>query len=85
MKQKASFSLNLFLVFASYAAWLTMLFRLVDSGSFADIGLWSLKYYTVLSNLFNGTICLLYALRLRSGRVSARLQRWKLTSAAAVR
>lgn len=84
MKQKTAVLANLLIGLASWSAWLTMLFRLVDSGSFADIGLWSLKYFTVLSNLVNGTVCLLYALRLRQGRVSAALQRWKLTGTAAV-
>ena len=84
MKQKTAAFINLLIGLASWGAWLTMLFRLVDSGKFADIGLWSLKYFTVLSNLFNGTVCLLYALCLLRGKVSARLQRWKLTGTAAV-
>lgn len=84
MKRKSAIWFNLLIAVVSYAAWLTLIFRLVDSGSFADVGLWSLKYFTILSNLLNGTVCLVYALRLRSGRVSAGLQRWKLTGTAAV-
>ena len=76
MKRKSAIWFNLLIAVAGYAAWLTLIFRLVDSGSFADVGLWSLKYFTILSNLLNGTVCLVYALRLRSGRVSAGLQRW---------
>ena len=84
MKRKAAFVSNLFVGVVSWGAWLVLVFHLVDSGSFAAIGLWSLKYFTVLSNLLNGTISLLYAFRLRRGDVSARLQRWKLTGTAAV-
>lgn len=83
MKQKAAFLSNLFVGLMSWGAWLFMVFRLVDSGSFAAIGLRSLKYFTVLSNLLNGTVCLFYAIRHRQGRVFAALQRWKLTSTAA--
>ena len=83
MKHKIAFCTNLFLGLVSWGAWLTMVFRLVDSGSFSAIGLWSLKYFTVLSNLLNGTVCLCYAVRHRQRKVSAGLQRWKLTGTAA--
>ena len=71
----------------SWGAWLAMAFRIFEGGAFTAAGLLSLKFFTVFSNLFNGTVCLAYCLRLmRGGPVTPRLQTWKLmsTSAAAL-
>lgn len=43
MKQKIAYCTNLFVGLMSWGAWLTMVFRLVDSGSFAAIGLGALN------------------------------------------
>ena len=45
-------------------AWATMAFRWDDSGAFSGMGLYSLRYFTVLSNLLAGLASLLVFIRL---------------------
>ena len=84
MKRKSAISINLFVGIMSYVAWLWMVFAVSHGGPLADGGVRSLKFFTVLSNLFNGTICLVFAARLMgSGWVTQRLKTWRLMGAAA--
>jgi hypothetical protein len=84
MKRKSAIGINLFVGVMSYVAWLWMVFAVSHGGPLADGGVRSLKFFTVLSNLFNGTICLVFAARLMgSGWVTQRLKTWRLMGAAA--
>lgn len=85
MKRIFAIILNLFLYVVSFAAWLSMVFQPGPGGALSAGGLYSLKYYTTLSNLFNGAVCLVYAAELPSRKeVGIRLRMWKLSSTAAV-
>ena len=84
MKRRLSIFLNLFIGVMSYAAWLWMVFAISHGGPLADGGLRSLKFFTNLSNLFHGALCLVYAARLLgSGWITRRLKTWKLVGTAA--
>ena len=50
MKKNVKLALNIFLLIIIPWAWLNMVFR--GGGNFSARGLWSLKFFTVLSNLF---------------------------------
>ena len=52
--------LNIIIIAASIGAWLVMVFA--KGGMLTDTGLRSLKYFTVLSNLFEGTACIIWIL-----------------------
>ncbi|MBQ9187786.1 MAG: hypothetical protein IJ138_00520, partial [Clostridia bacterium] len=54
-------------------AWATMAFRWDDSGAFSGMGLYSLRYFTVLSNLLAGLASLLMFIQLIRNKP---LQRW---------
>lgn len=84
MKRKPAIIVNLFVGILSYAAWLWMVLSVSNGGPLTAGGLFSLKFFTNLSNLFNGAVCLVYAFRLLgSGWVSRRLKTWKLAGTAA--
>ena len=84
MKRTATILVNLFIGVMSYAAWLWMVFAANHDEPLATSGFYSLKYFTVLSNLLNGTICIVYAARLMSsGCVTQRLKTWRLVGASA--
>ena len=84
MKRKAAVILNLFVGVMSYAAWLWMVFAVSHGGPLTAGGLFSLKFFTNLSNLFNGAVCLVFAVRLiGSGWITQRLKTWKLAGTAA--
>ena len=84
MKRKAAVILNLFVGVMSYAAWLWMVFAVSHGGPLTAGGLFSLKFFTNLSNLFNGAVCLVFAVRLMgSGWITQRLKTWKLAGTAA--
>lgn len=67
-------------------AWLLMALQLYKSGALSSAGLASLKYFTVLSNFFNGAVSLLFVLWLLSRKEE--IPRWlpllKLMSTVAV-
>lgn len=84
MKKRAAIIMNLFIGVMSYAAWLWMVFAVSRGAPLTEGGLRSLKFFTNLSNLFNGAVCIVFALRLMgSGWVSRRLKTWKLAGTAA--
>lgn len=84
MKRKPAIIVNLFVGILSYAAWLWMVLSVSNGGPLTAGGLFSLKFFTNLSNLFNGAVCLVYAFRLLgSGWVTRRLKTWKLAGTAA--
>ena len=56
----ASIVINALIVPLSVAAWLWILLGVSDSGSLADTGVLSLRYFTVLSNLFSAVVSLVY-------------------------
>lgn len=77
-------SANFFIGVISWGAWLAMAFHLFEGGTFSAAGFLSLKFFTVLSNLFNGTVCLVYAACLLARHpASPRMQTWKLTATSA--
>ncbi|MDO4623144.1 MAG: hypothetical protein Q4B22_09340 [Eubacteriales bacterium] len=85
MKKKCSILLNLFIGLASFGAWLFMAVLSFDNGSLSSNGFSSLKYFTVLSNLFNGAVSLIYAGWLISGKeITSRRRSWKLIAVSAV-
>ena len=64
MKQKCRFIINLFTAFMPFAAWLMMFGG--PSGVLSSHGVQSLRYFTVLSNLFEGAasiVWLIFAVR----------------------
>ncbi|MDO4620199.1 MAG: hypothetical protein Q4B09_06200 [Lachnospiraceae bacterium] len=82
---RISIIVNLLIGFFSFAAWLFMAVLKFKNGHLAANGFASLRYYTVLSNLMNGFVSLVYSItQIRGKAVSLRLQTAKLASAAAV-
>ncbi len=59
--------INLFVGVMSFGAWIGMAL-LSGNGMLSEHGIPSLKFFTVLSNLFNGAICLFYAYRRIAGK-----------------
>lgn len=60
MKRKIAIFINLFVFAASFGAWIYM-FADKNGGALSTDGITSLKFFTVLSNLLNGLISLIYA------------------------
>lgn len=84
-KRKIAFWLNTAEALLTAAAWAWMLIRTSRSGILAASGLRSLKYYTVLSNLFNGAVAAVCAGYLARGRELPRpLRTTKLSAVTAV-
>ncbi len=84
MKKTLTILVNLFIGIMSFGAWLGMFFSAGD-GTLSASGFTNLKYFTVLSNLFNGVAAVLYAECLLFGkRITPWLRTLKLTSTAAV-
>ena len=90
MKKKLSLLCNLFVAIMTLAAWCIAAFRVNPDALLVSRGLENLKYFTVLSNLLNGAVSLVYAiallrlLRAGSGEIARPLQCLKLAAAAAV-
>ena len=63
MKKKLRILLNMIIVIAVFAAWLGMALR--GSGLLSGSGLRNLKYFTVLSNLMEGIVCIVWLASLR--------------------
>ncbi len=84
MKRICMIIINLFVGIMSYGAWMGM--ALINEGTLlSSQGLVSLKYFTVLSNLLNGIVCLYYAGKLIAGKkITFKDQILKLVSTAAV-
>lgn len=75
--RKLSLALNASIAVMVAAAWLGMVFGVDERGVLTARGLWSLKYFTVLSNLLAGAASALYAACLiRLLRGSAAVPRW---------
>ncbi len=84
MKRNATLILNLFIGMMSFIAWMGMAL-LTQDAQLAASGLENLKFFTILSNLFNGVICILYVYWMRKGKSITLAQRtWKLMSTTAV-
>lgn len=64
-------------------AWLSMFF-IVQDGVLANAGFRSLKFFTVLSNLFEAAVSLILAVSLLKGKDSSRLSLFNLIAACAV-
>ena len=78
--------LNVAIAVSSVAAWVSILLGTGDDRSLSQRGVGSLKYYTVLSNLFSAAVSLVYA-KMLMGASGAPLPAWLLVlrlSAAAV-
>ena len=80
---KTRVAVNICLVFAVAGAWLAMF--LFGEGTLADDGVRSLKYFTVLSNLFEGLASLVWLIAARKDGVSKdRAERLKYVAATSV-
>lgn len=86
MVPAASVVINVTIVLLSIAAWLMIVLGARDSGHLSHRGLGSLKYFTVLSNLFSAAVSAIYLVVCASG--PAELPLWlatlKLVAATAV-
>jgi small-conductance mechanosensitive channel len=84
MKRKCAIITNLFVGVMSFAAWLWMVFAVSHGGPLTEGGLFSLKFFTVLSNLFNGAVSIVFAVQLLRGKfVTRRMKTWRLTGVSA--
>ena len=80
LARKLSLALNLAVAAMVAAAWVSMMFAMDRNTTLAARGLWSLKYFTVLSNLLAGAAAVVYCVclvRLLAGRVDA-VPRWAI-------
>ncbi len=84
MKRTISILLNLLIFALSLLSWGAMVFAITDGGMLSMPGWRSLRFFTVLSNLFNAGVCLSYAIGRIRGQIFPRLQVWKLMGTAAV-
>ena len=80
---------NIFLVAATFGSWLAVFF--FGTGSLVQNGIGSLKYFTMLSNLFAGAVAIAWLANTRNGgadgsgcRASERIERLKYIAAASV-
>jgi len=74
---------NIFLFIAVFGSWLSMLF--FGTGALVQTGIGSLRYFTVLSNLFAGFTAAAWLIRTRGGaEAGAGVERLKYIAAAAV-
>jgi hypothetical protein len=81
----ASILINVIIPVFSVIAWMWILTGAVDSGDLAHKGVGSLKYFTVLSNLFSGVVSLIHLIVCLAGSVMPGwLVTLKLVAAAAV-
>ena len=76
-KERISLVLNILIVIFVPLAWLIMYFGLADSGSLAAVGLYSLRYYTVLSNLLAMLTSLVYVVQTIRKKDTALAFMWK--------
>ena len=83
-KDRISHVLNILIVVFVPLAWMIMYFGLADSGSLASIGIWSLRYYTVLSNVFAMVTSLVFLISKLSGGDKADVFFWKYVAACTV-
>lgn len=84
MKRALSVIINLFIFLLTLLSWGSMVFAITEGGMLSMPGVFSLKFFTVLSNLFNGFVCLAFAIARMRGRVTPRMQLWKLMGTTAV-
>ncbi len=85
MKKSLAVAVNVAIGIVSLAAWVYMAFLSKGPGTLAAGGLASLRFFTVLSNLFNGCVALFYASWLLRGQDIAPAQKTlKLTATTAV-
>ena len=84
MKRITSIILNLLIFLLTLLSWGSMVFAITDGGMLSMPGWRSLRFFTVLSNLFNAEVCLAYAAGRLGGCVSERMQVWKLMGTTAV-
>lgn len=83
MKKKyVTIVLNLFIAVMSYYSWLSMM--LGANGALSSQGLGSLKYFTILSNLFSGTVSFIYLIAILRNKVNRELKVWKYYATVAV-
>ena len=82
MKRTISIILNLLIFALTLLSWGSMVFAVTDGGMLSMPGWRSLRFFTVLSNLFNAGVCLAYAIGRMRGQISQRMQVWKLMGTA---
>ncbi|MBR2539352.1 MAG: hypothetical protein IKE85_00790 [Mogibacterium sp.] len=79
-KSRSRIVLNILIALCSIGAWLVMVFH--SEGMLTDTGLRSLKYFTVLSNLFEGTACIIWLFA--KGEAVARAEKIKYAGTVSV-
>ncbi len=84
MKKKICISLNIFIGIMSFASWIYMTFFSKSGSELASNGWESLKYFTVLSNLLNGFVCLLYSYKTLHHSESVMLKKLKLVATSCI-
>ncbi len=85
MNRKLAICINLFIGLMSFGSWIFMAVLTIEGDTLAANGFSSLKFFTVLSNLMNGLIALIYAGRLiRDKEVTVPLKTAKLAGVSAV-
>lgn len=85
MRKTLAILIDLFVAIASVSVWLYMVFAISGDGPLTAGGLFSLKFFTTLSNLFNGAVCFVAAACLLARpALTPRLTVWKLSSTATV-
>lgn len=85
MKKKIIIIINIFIGVMSFISWAAMVFQIGDAQALAASGFSSLKYFTVLSNLFNGGMSLIYAgWLLRGIEITPIKKTWKLSAVSTV-
>ncbi len=84
-RRKLIITINLFIGILSFGSWIFMALLGFDGNALTSNGLGSLKYFTVLSNLFNGAAAIIYACWLIKGREVGRgLRTFKLVAVSSV-
>ncbi len=81
-KESIRVIINILIAVITFTAWLRMVFH--GGGTFSSRGIWSLKYYTVLSNLLCAVIACIWLFLYRDPRYERLLFFLKYTGAATI-
>lgn len=85
VKKNISLIINILVGVLSFLVWIFMVVITTENGELTSNGVSSLKYFTVLSNLFNGVVSLIYAgFQIKSKENTTWLKTLKIVSTSAV-